>query len=253
MICPNCAAPLTGASPLCPRCGHPILEDDRTVRLSFDGDVVEVLGWFLLFIVSAIVVIPLAWTMAAFCRWFGRNLRFSDGTTAEFTGTGPEVLGWILLSVLVSAVSRIPGWLHADTIVQILVGLPGFFVGVLIDLYILRWLVSSIRLSSGPPLEFDGDYAGYLGYHFLIALSVLTIIGWAWVLAGYSQWLAEHTRGKDIAIRFQGTGWEILWRTVLAVLGSLLIVTIPWMWTWWTRWVVSCVTMTREAALPRAA
>src|SRR5271157_4854423 len=59
VICPNCAAPLTGAPPLCPRCGHPILEDDRTIRLSFDGDAVEALGWFLLFILSAIVVIPL--------------------------------------------------------------------------------------------------------------------------------------------------------------------------------------------------
>lgn len=207
----------------------------------------ELLGWILLSILSAILVIPLAWTTAAICRWFCRNLRFSDGTTVSFTGTGPEILGWMLLSVFLS----VPGFMvhafHTPTLLQLPWQIGGFFLGPLINLFILRWLVRNLRLSSGPPLDFDGSYAGYLGYQILIGLSVLTIIGWAWVMASFYNWMAEHTRGKGIAFHFNGTGWEILWRIVAAVLGSIPIVTIPWIWMWYTRWLVSCVTITRGA------
>jgi len=41
MICRNCAGPLSGVPALCPRCGHPILEEDRTFRFSFEGDTIE--------------------------------------------------------------------------------------------------------------------------------------------------------------------------------------------------------------------
>jgi hypothetical protein len=247
VICPNCAARLDGAPPLCPRCGHPILEDDRTTRIDFDGGAVEALGWLLLALVSAIVIIPFAWTVAAIARWFCRNLKFRDGTTVEFTGKGSEILGWILLSCLVQAPVSIAGRLQAPVGTLVILVLVSGAVSVFVHLAILRWAAANLRLSTGPPLRFVGEFAGFLGYHVLIAVSAITIIGWAWAEAAYYRWIARNTHGEGIAFHFEGTGWEILWRSLVALLGSILIVTIPWMLVWYARWLVSCVTMTRGA------
>jgi len=249
MICPNCAASLEGAPPLCPRCGHPILEDDRTVALSFDGEPVEALGWMLLSIVSAIVIVPLAWTLAAFGRWFCRHLHFSDGTAVAFTGEALEVLGWMALTALLSLPNGLLSVMHSPVPVLVVFEIGMVFVAVQVQLSILRWIVRHLELSKGPELHFSGSYSGYLGYHVLIAVSVLTIIGWAWALASYYGWVADHIRGKGVAFRCEVEGWDVLWRMVAAILGSIPILTIPWVWTWYTRWLASNISMTRGAGV----
>ena len=42
--------------------------------------------------------------------------------------------------------------------------------------------------------------------------------------------------GQDKVV-FVGSGWGFLWRTFLAYLGSLLIITIPWIIVWYISWV----------------
>ncbi len=233
---------------LCPRCGQPLLEDERTAALSFDGDPVEALGWGLVTILSAILIVPLAWALAGFGRWFCRNLHFSDGGTVAFTGVGLEILGWMALSALLSLPNGILARVDSgDVPLEIVLDIGMFFLGVLVSLSIVRWVVRHLALSSAPPLHFDGSYGGYLGYHVLLGISVLTIVGWAWVLASYYGWLADHTRGNRIAFGCHVEGWDILWRTVAAILGSIPILTIPWVWTWYTRWLASNIRMTRGA------
>jgi hypothetical protein len=77
----------------CPRCREPILEEDRTLRLAFDGDAIEFLGWILLFILSSLLVIPSAWTIAAFGRWFWRNLRLQGSEALLLDATGGSHAG----------------------------------------------------------------------------------------------------------------------------------------------------------------
>jgi hypothetical protein len=224
------------------------------VGLAFGGDIVELLGWLLLALFSSILIVPLAWTFAAFCRWFCRNLRFGDGASAEFTGKGIEVLVWILLSFLagLSWTPIVVHWRPPWTLIALHWGPLSiqpldFVIGPLIALMILRWLARSVQLSGGPALRFEGSYLGCFGYEVLGALSILTIIGWAWVTASWYRWVARRTRGEGIVIGFDGTGGEILWRTLATVLGSLLIVTIPWVFMWYLRWLVSQVTIARGA------
>jgi hypothetical protein len=247
MTCPNCAAPLPGAPALCPRCGHPILEDDRTVRLSFEGGTIEFVGWLILAILSAIVVIPLAWTLAAMGRWFRRNLRLNGGLTVAFNGTGPEILGWMALSALLFLPLLTLRGVHGFPFFFFPFAIASFFLSPLVHLLIVRWIASKLELSSGQTLHFDGSYAAYLGYHVLIGFSFITIIGWAWVVSWYYSWVADHTRGEGIAFHCDASGWDVLWRTVVAALGSIPLVTIPWMKMWYARWLVSCVSFTLGA------
>jgi hypothetical protein len=45
-------------------------------------------------------------------------------------------------------------------------------------------------------------------------------------------------------VSFVGTGWGVLWRTMVFGLACCFIIPIPWMMSWYTRWFVSqfCLT-----------
>jgi len=95
MYCANCAAEMADGAQFCQRCGWDARQSPApgaiavpdpgprpalgTVSVSFVGSALEFFGWMLLTILSALVVIPLAWTYAAMARWFARNLKFSAG------------------------------------------------------------------------------------------------------------------------------------------------------------------------------
>ena len=87
----------------------------------------------------------------------------------------------------------------------------------------------------------------------LVAVSTLTIIGWAWAKAAMYRWVARNVRGSGTEFRFHGLGHQILWRTVVCVLGCCLIVTIPLMVQWLIRWYVQNVSITRRAVVGVAA
>ena len=246
MLCPNCAARLPGNTVLCPACGYPILEVDRTVDADFVGDAWDFAGWCILSLLSAVLIVPLAWVLAAMGRWFCRNLQLSSGETVAFAGTGPEILGWMALSLLLELPGSVISRIHDAVPAAIIWAITAFFLQALINLAILRWIIRKIVLSNGPNLHFDGGYVDYIGFHVFIGLSFLTIIGWGWALAAYWRWLAANTRGDGISIHCDAGGWDVFWRTVAAVLGCVPVVTIPLVCMWYARWVVSCITLTRD-------
>jgi hypothetical protein len=245
VTCPKCASRLSADAALCPRCGCPIFEEDRTFRLAFEGDTIEFAGWLLLAILSAIIVIPLAWTLAAFGRWFARNLRVDPGVNVTFTGTPVEILGWLLLSVLISLIFSLLRKEQVPLTVLLPAAVAGGCFQMFIHYSILRWVVGKIELSSGPPLHFDGTFMGYIGYRILLGLSFITVIGWAWVLSSYYSWVVEHTRGEGVVLRCEVPALDVLGRTVAAILCFIPVVTIPWACMWYTRWLVGCMTITR--------
>jgi len=65
----------------------------------------------------------------------------------------------------------------------VLLDIALFFLGLWATLNILRWFVGHVELSSSRGFSFLGTYVELLGWEILLALSVLTVIGWAWVLA----------------------------------------------------------------------
>lgn len=194
-------------------------------------------------IAALALAFPGAWVLAAACRWFCRNLRFSDHRHAAFSGEGAEILGWWILCVVAGISWRGPG------IEEIALGVALYLLGLWGSLNLMRWFVAHLDLNSGERLSFQGTYRELLGWEILLGLSILTIVGWAWVLAAMYRWMAHSTRAANAALRFHGLGGQILWRTVVAILFMLPVVTIPWALLWYTRWLVQSVTIEGQLAV----
>lgn len=209
------------------------------VRLEFNGGVLHTLGWIVASILGGLLAgIPLAWVNAALIRWICRNTTFSDGTTAEFRGTGGEVVVWHVLLFLVMA-----GENALNPPAAIFVFAYVLIIGVV--LMLLKWFIYNLRLNPGPHLTFTGSYIGLLGWYVALLLSCITIIGWAWVAVAMYQWMARNIKGDGIAIEFRATGLEFLWRALATAAGSCLIVTIPLLMLWFGRWLISNIVLIR--------
>jgi hypothetical protein len=228
---------------------------ERSIK--FTGTGLQALGWGLLAALLTLLIIPTAWGVAALYRWFVRNLSFSDGAAASFEGRGGQVWYYFVISFLVAMIPSVlmkfvPTLSRAavDPTASFFMSL-GLTILILpitaaIGLKILRWTFSSIRLSSGTNLIFEGRYGAYLGWTLLVTLSVYTIIGWAWALVAMTRWICRNLNAGQNRLEFLGNGWGLLWRCVLASLASILIIPIPWVWVWVLRWVVGNMLIERE-------
>ncbi|MGK3902501.1 hypothetical protein ABI046_15110, partial [Enterococcus faecium] len=60
----------------------------------------------------------------------------------------------------------------------------------------VRWLTANIT-SEGRPLQisFDGSPWIYVGWYLLMAVSFITIIGWAWVITAWMRWICANING----------------------------------------------------------
>ena len=212
--------------------------------MEFGGNALAAAGWLVLFLLGTVLILPGAWVFAGWSRWFCRNLEFSDGSRAEFTGRGGDVLGWWVLALVSGGIRFYPA-------INIGILVPNHW-SVTVFLFplsclgwwqVLRWFVRNVRFSSGARYEFTGGYWELVGWYVLNAVAVVTVIGWAWSWAGMYRWLARNTRTEELSLRFHGEGQQVLWRIVAAVVMSLGVVTIPWAWLWYTRWLVANVTV----------
>lgn len=208
-------------------------------RIEFKGTGFQALGWGLLAGVLSLFVIPAAWGAVAFYRWFVSNISFSDGTQASFEGRGGQVWVYFVIAMLLGFVPQLSRAVE-DPAASLFVslGLPILLlpISAAVWLKIIRWFFSSIRLSCGTNLNFNGSYVPYLGWMLLVTLSVYTIIGWAWASVAMLRWVCRNIEGGDNQVVFIGSGWGFLWRGFLAALASIFIIPAPWMAVWIVRW-----------------
>jgi hypothetical protein len=198
----------------------------------------NVSGWEVVLWMAAIMLaVAGAWIFEGACRRFCRALRFGDGDAADFSGRGDQALGWWILWVLAGRDWSFRGG------ERVVLGGALYLLGIWATVNVMRWFAAHVELSSGRRFAFQGTFRELLGWHILMVLSIVTIVGWAWVAAAFYRWAAENTRAKDAVLVFHGAGPEVLWRTLAAILFCCPIVTIPWAWLWYTRWLVRSVTM----------
>jgi hypothetical protein len=81
-----------------------------------------------------------------------------------------------------------------------------------------------------------------------MTISVITIIGWAWVTTAWMRWICRNVGGTHREAVFNATGWGVLWRTVLFAIGCSFLIPIPWVLRWYTRWYASQFALVERAA-----
>lgn len=244
--------------------------------------------WLLTACVGGLFIIPAAWAAAFLYRRVIPYVVFSDGTRAAFVGRGGQVWGWF---VFVGALSLLPHLIggiayngnpfslilslpHPDFgntrgattagFVAFLVALPFFFYA---QLSIVRWAVAGIELINGPDLSFAGRYSHLLGWLLLFAVSMITIIGWAWAATGFLRWFAYNVEGAGVRSEFVGSGWDLLWRGIAFILVLLVIMITAttalqtairiaaliwclWASVWLLKWITRNVVLVRFTPSP---
>ncbi|HMN74102.1 MAG TPA: DUF4339 domain-containing protein [Rhodoblastus sp.] len=183
-----------------------------------------VLAWL-----GNIFVIPAPWTSAMYWKYLGETTRLPNGTPFAFEGQWRDIWWVFALQALLIYSNAVTG----DH------GFLALLGGTVLPYLVLRWFCEKLRVGPGGPfLAFKGEFLPYLGWMALIVVSFVTVIGWAWAMQYYLDWACRNVAGP-VRFSFKGRGLEILWRCVVAGFGMCLIVPIPWLLAWLTRWFVS--------------
>ena len=181
------------------------------------------------------LVVPAPWAGVWYYRWFAERIALPDARPFRLAATAGD--SWMLFVAL-----GLVEWAGAG-----LAGVLGNGAGNLVALvvnaalgaWLVRWFTARLRTDDGGTgVAFEGSVLGFVGWNILLFLSIFTVIGWAWVLKAWTNWIARAVRGSFSA-EFTGTGLELLWRTLVFGVGAALIIPIPWALKWWTNWFVS--------------
>jgi hypothetical protein len=208
--------------------------------LSVDFSIWALLGRALLFLIGFLLVIPAPWVATSFYRWFVERLRVPQRPNLGFTGKPTDI--WYVFVIL--ALCSYAGFSDVSYLPLILIPLQAFLSWMTV-----RWIVANISSQERQlPLTFAGSPWGYIGWYLLLYISAITIIGWAWVTTAWIRWVCRNIAGTRRDLVFNGSGWQVLWRTVVFALAAALIIPIPWMMGWYARWYVSQFALVERAA-----
>jgi GYF domain 2 len=198
--------------------------------LSADLPVFGLLGRGLVYVIGVALVIPAPWAAVWVYRWFASRIKVPGRPNFEFTGQVGDIW-WVFILLGLSSYIGI-----YDNTYQII----GYILQAVLGWLVLRWIVSNLA-SNGQklPIAFTGSIWAFIGWQLLIAISFITIIGWAWVVTAMARWVCRNISGTRREVLFNASGLEVLWRTLAFVFASFLIIPIPWMLRWYAHWYVS--------------
>jgi hypothetical protein len=148
-----------------------------------------------------------------------------------FTGRAVDLMWYYALAILFIAAA----WTHSQAL-----NVAVDVVQLVLYWLLIKWFIANLG-SNGQPLglRFSGSFWGFLGWSLLAVVSVITIIGWAWVYAAQLRWMGRNIEGTRREVVFNGTGLEFLWRAIVTALLSVFIIPLPWAYRWFTRWLAS--------------
>jgi hypothetical protein len=212
--------------------------------LSIDFGIWDFIWRGLVLFVSLLFVIPVPWALLMYCRWIVSCVRIPQRPNLAFTGRAVDLMWFYALVILFIAAS----WTQ-NQVLNLAVTVSEFVLYWLL----IKWFVANLS-SDGQPLglRFSGSFWGFLGWSLLAVLSVITIIGWAWVYVAQIRWMCRHIEGARRGIVFNGTGLEFLWRAIITALLSVFIIPLPWAYRWFARWLASQTVLVDKGTLASA-
>ncbi len=209
--------------------------------LSIDFGILEFAWRSLVLLIGLILIIPAPWALVWYIQWLVPCVHVPGRPNLSFTGTAMTLVPWYFGAIVLSVGVALTG-------IELLNNLM-FLVQIALYWLFIKWLIANLA-SGGQPLGlgFSGSIWAFLGWTILAALSVITIIGWAWVYAAMTRWICRNIQGTRREIVFTGTGLEFLWRMIVAAIGSVFIIPIPWVYRWMWRWLASQTILAERGA-----
>ena len=218
-----------GRPPMPPNSGQALARDGGpgqpvTVELGLWG----LLGRTLVYLIGMLLVIPAPWVATSFYGWLIAQLRIPRRGSAAFTGQ-PMDIWYVLVGLALCSYISFAGYFY------VAIPLQAFLSWLL-----LKWIVANISLEGREPrLSFTGNVWAYIGWFVLLNVSVITIIGWAWVMTAWMRWTCANIAGTRRTILFVASGWQMLWRSFVFSFACCFIIPIPWVLRWYVSWYVA--------------
>jgi len=199
---------------------------------------IEMLKCFAINIVGTIFIITNPWAATSVYRRFVSNTSIPNGECLIFMGKAKDMAFLLVLQSLIF-------WLFILLQLQKHIALPHYIYWLdqpaycIIDFYIFRWIVSSVSSEMmNLTLEFKGSLSSYIFWNIILCFSLITIIGWAWVIKYFFKWICKNIHGQ-LSFDYKGEVWEILWRSLVCLIGTVFIIPIPWVLRWFMSWNIA--------------
>jgi hypothetical protein len=223
----------SGGAPMMPQGGPPPMMGGGGApghAISADLPLWGLLGRSIVYVLGMLVVIPAPWVAVWFYRWFASRLQVPGRPNFSFTGQVGDIWWAFILLALLGLVGAY------DATYQLI----AIILQAVVSWFVLRWAVSNLA-SNGQkiPTTFEGSIWAYIGWQLLLVISFITIIGWAWVITFMLRWICGNISGTRREVVFNGSGLQVLWRSIVFALLCALIIPIPWMLRWYSQWYVS--------------
>lgn len=229
-----------GAPPIMPAGGPPMMGSDGYTgagsaaggSLSVDFGILDFTWRTLVMLIGSCFIIPIPWLFVWYTQWIVSCVKVPGRPNLSFTGNAMAIVPWFFGFIVLAIVVGYTG-------IQIL-STALYIVQIVLYWMLLKWMVANIA-SNGQPvgLSFTGSVLGYIGWNLLFAISIITIIGWAWVAAAQLRWTYRNIQGTRREIIFRGSGLGILWRGIVAAILCGFIIPIPWVYRWIMNWFAS--------------
>src|SRR6266481_4075022 len=212
--------------------------------LSIEFGVWEFTWRSLVLFIGILFVIPVPWVIVMYSRWIVSCVGVPRRPNLTFTGRAVDLM-WFYVLVILSIAAA---WTQSQAL-NLALSVAEFVLYWLL----IKWFVANLS-SDGQPLglRFSGSFWGFLGWSLLAVLSVITIIGWAWVYVAQLRWMCRHIEGTRRDVVFKATGLEFLWRGIVTALLSVLIIPLPWAYRWMMRWLMSQTVLVEKGTLANA-
>ncbi|MBR1123359.1 DUF4339 domain-containing protein [Bradyrhizobium lablabi] len=217
--------------------------------LAIDFGIWEFVWRSLVLLIGLAFIIPTPWVLVWYNKWIVSRIHVPGRPNLSFTGTAMTVAIWYFGFIAFVIVIAIIG---AFTEIEWLNNLI-YIVQIVLYWLFLKWLVANLA-SNGQSLglSFSGSVWAYAGWSILAVISVITIIGWAWVYSAMMRWICRNIQGTRREVVFTGTGLEFLWRSIVAVIGFMFIIPIPWVYRWIMQWMASQTKLVERGAMANA-
>jgi hypothetical protein len=200
-------------------------------RLSVDLPLWGFLGRGIVFVIGFLLVIPAPWVAVWFYKWMASRINVPGRPNFAFTGQVGDIW-WVFMAM---AILTYVGSTDLYYFQYLAIPIQAF-----LSWMVVRWIAANLA-SNGEhlPISFNGSALGYIGWDLLMYISVISIIGWAWVITAWMRWNCRNIGGTQREVIFNASGLEMLWRTIVFAIGCGFIIPIPWAMRWYTSWYVS--------------